>query len=212
MFFSAIVFDFDGVVVESTDIKSQAFYEVALPWGKEAAERMAEYHAQNFGVSRYVKFAWFFENVLGRPISVKESTDLGDNFSEICLEKIKHAPYVPGFTDVLSVAYGRCPLYIASATPQEELETILAWRGINDFFKAIYGSPPGKTKLLEQAVESMNFPPANVLMVGDSNTDLEAALAVGTDFYGRGAQFKESGFSWGNDLTKLVIYLKSKLD
>ena len=212
MFFSAIIFDFDGVIVESTEIKSQAFYDVALPWGKEAAERMAEYHAQNFGVSRYVKFAWFFENVLGRPITVKESNDMGNSFSEICLEKIKVAPYVPGFTDVLSVAYGRCPLFIASATPQEELENILTWRDIGDFFKAVYGSPPGKTKILEQAVEAMNLPPANVLMVGDSNTDLEAALAVGTMFYGRGKQFKDSGFPWGEDLLGLLIYLKSKLD
>ena len=212
MFFSAIVFDFDGVIVESTDIKSQAFYDVALPWGKEAAERMAKYHAEHFGVSRYVKFAWFFEHVLGRPITAKESTDLGNNFSEICLEKIKQAPYVPGFTDVLSVAYGRCPLYIASATPQEELERILAWRDIGDFFKAVYGSPPGKTKLLEQAVEAMNLPAANILMVGDSNTDLEAALAVGTKFYGRGEQFKKSGFPWGQSLMELVVYLKSKLD
>ncbi len=212
MFFSAIVFDFDGVIVESTEIKSEAFYEVALFWGKEAAERMAEYHAQHFGVSRYVKFAWFFDNVLGRPITTQESADLSYKFSEICLEKIKQAPYVPGFTDVLSMSYGRCPLYVASATPQEELENILAWRDIDGFFKAIYGSPPGKTELLERAVEAINFPPANILMVGDSKTDMQAALTVGTAFYGRGVQFEKSGFPWGKDLTELVNYLMRKLD
>ncbi len=51
MFFSAIVFDFDGIIVESTEVKSAAFYEVALEWGKDAALRMAEYHAKNFGVN-----------------------------------------------------------------------------------------------------------------------------------------------------------------
>lgn len=211
MFFSAIVFDFDGVIAESTDIKSEAFYTVALPWGEDAARRMADYHAAHFGVSRFAKFEWFFREVLHKEITPEESSALGDKFSEICLEKIKKVSLVPGFTDVLSVAYGRCPLFVASATPQAELEVILQYRELDGFFKEVYGSPPDKTALLQRAVDFINALPARVLMVGDSKTDYNAAMEVGTDFYGRGEQFKDSGFTWGEDLRNLAAYLSRKL-
>jgi phosphoglycolate phosphatase-like HAD superfamily hydrolase len=48
-------------------------------------------------------------------------------------------------------------------------------------------------------------------MVGDSQADSRAAKSVGTDFYGRGEQFKSSGYTWGEDLRNLVIYLTEKL-
>jgi len=211
MFFSAIVFDFDGVIVESTDIKSAAFYEIGLHWGEDAARKLADYHAENFGVSRYTKFEWFFENVLGKELNAEESADLGRQFSSICMERIMQVPLVSGFTDAVAVAYGRCPLFVASAAPQEELETILAARGLDVFFKEIFGSPPEKTANLQRAVDTLNVNPGNVLMVGDSQADYQAAKSVGTDFYGRGEQFETSGYAWGEDLRNLVIYLTRKL-
>ena len=102
MFFSAIVFDFDGIIVESTEVKSAAFYEVALEWGEDAALRMAEYHAKNFGVSRFAKFNWFFKKVLGKDLSPEMSAYLNNRFSTICVEKIIQAPLVPGFADAIA--------------------------------------------------------------------------------------------------------------
>ena len=212
MFFSAIVFDFDGIIVESTEVKSAAFYEVALEWGEDAALRMAEYHAKNFGVSRFAKFEWFFKKVLGKDLSPEMSAYLNNRFSTICVEKIIQAPLVPGFADAIARAYGHCPLFVASATPQEELETIMAARGLDVFFKAIFGSPPEKAANLQKAVDALNAHPARVLMVGDSQADYQAAKSVGTDFYGRGEQFKSSGYAWGRDLRGLVVYLSHKME
>ena len=212
MFFSAIVFDFDGIIVESTEVKSAAFHELALDWGEDAARKMAEYHAKNFGVSRFAKFEWFFKKVLGKNLSPELSASLGNRFSSICVEKIIQAPLVPGFTDAVALAYGRCPLFVASATPQEELERIMTARGLDVFFKAIYGSPPEKAANLQRAVDALNVHPASVLMVGDSQADYQAARSVGTDFYGRGEQFKSSGYAWGRDLRGLVVYLSHKME
>ena len=45
-------------------------------------------------------------------------------------------------------------------------------------------------------------------MIGDSSTDQYAAEAVGTLFYGRGDYFKNSGYPWYQDLTRLNEYLE----
>ena len=211
MFFDAVVFDFDGVIVESTDIKTAAFYEVALPWGEDAAQKLVAYHKDHFGISRYDKFEWFFKHVLQEELTPEQSAELGSQFSQVSLMKILQVPLVPGFTDVLAVAYGRCPLFVASAAPQDELEVVLEQRGIASFFKEILGAPTPKPENLQRVVDSQNINSANVLMVGDSPWDLAAAKSVGTDFYGRGAQFKDSGYAWGEDLRNLVTYLTGKL-
>ena len=52
----AIIFDFDGVLVESLDIKTRAFAKLFGPEGPDMAKRVVDYHLQNGGVSRYEKF------------------------------------------------------------------------------------------------------------------------------------------------------------
>ena len=51
-----IIFDFDGVICESVDIKTDAFYEMYLPYGEEVALKVKEHHIANGGMSRYDKF------------------------------------------------------------------------------------------------------------------------------------------------------------
>lgn len=206
---AALVFDFDGIILESVNAKTEAFRALAMPWGKEAADALAAYHLKHGGVSRYLKFEWFFKEVLGKPLSQERSEELGREFSRLCLAGVKAAPFVPGFLQVLSVAHGRWPLYVASGTPHEELRDILQCRELSGFFKEVFGTPPSKSELLQKAVSAAGAKPAEVLMIGDSHTDLEAAVAVGTAFYGRGDYFKGKDVIWSEDLTGLAVYLNS---
>ena len=204
---AALVFDFDGIILESVNARTEAFRALALPWGEEAADALAAYHLKHGGVSRYLKFEWFFKEVLGKPLSEEGSQELGREFSRLCLEKVKAAPFVPGFLQVLSVAHGRWPLYVASGTPHDELCDILRCRELSGFFEGVFGTPPAKNELLQKAVAASGANPAEVMMIGDSHTDLEAALFVGTAFYGRGDYFKDKNVDWSDDLTGLAAHL-----
>ena len=56
----AIIFDFDGVVVESGDIKTQAFANLYRSYGDlTIMTEVARYHKLNGGMSRYQKFHYF---------------------------------------------------------------------------------------------------------------------------------------------------------
>ena len=63
MALSLIVFDCDGVILESVDAKTQAFARIGAEFGEEARDRLVAYHAMYGGVSRYKKFEWMFQEV-----------------------------------------------------------------------------------------------------------------------------------------------------
>ena len=79
--YKTFVFDCDGVVLNSNQIKTDAFYEAAKAYGSENAQALKDYHIQNGGVSRYEKFKYFILDILGREIKDVELNKLLDCFA-----------------------------------------------------------------------------------------------------------------------------------
>ncbi|MBI2095263.1 MAG: HAD family hydrolase [Candidatus Omnitrophica bacterium] len=182
--YDALVFDFDGVLVDSEEIKVDAFASLYSEDGPEIVQKVVEYHRANFGVSRLLKFKYFEETLLRRRYTPEAGRSLARRFSEMVEEKVVEAPWVPGAREFLE-SYGKVlPLYVASGTPDEEIRRITAKRGILHFFKAVYGSPPGKAELLERIVREGVFRRERVLMIGDARADYEGARKAGVSFLG----------------------------
>ena len=209
MALSCIIFDCDGVILESVPVKTRAFARLAEPFGPEAVDRLLMYHQTHGGVSRYRKFAWLFREVLGREITPAELEELGRRFAELAFDEVCRCDLVPGVEAVLTRWQGRTPMYVCSGAPHEELNTILAGRGLQRYFAGIFGSPPAKAELLRDIIRLAGVEPASAVMVGDSVTDLDAAESVGTLFYGRGSELRGGNFPWGEDLTGLNDWLAS---
>ena len=209
MTLACIVFDCDGVILESVPVKTRAFARIAEPFGSAAMNRLVAYHKAHGGVSRYKKFEWLYREVLGREITQEELEYLGRRYAEIAFDEICRCELVPGVEDVLKRWKGRVPMYVCSGAPHAELNIILNARGLNQYFAGIYGSPPAKATLLGSIIDLAGTDPATVVMVGDSVTDLDAAKAVGTLFYGRGDELKGGSFPWSKDLTALNEWLES---
>mgnify|MGYP002280379498 CR=1 FL=1 len=49
--YNTLVFDCDGVILNSNSIKTEAFYQTALPHGEDAAQVLRDYHLCNGGIS-----------------------------------------------------------------------------------------------------------------------------------------------------------------
>ena len=203
-----IIFDCDGVILESMDIKTQAYRRIGVTVCEEAANGLAAYHSLNGGVSRYKKFEWLYTTYKGRAITEEETAALDAQFRKIAMEEIARCALVPGAQSVLDHWLGRLPMYMASGAPEEELRMIIQHRGLARYFAGVYGSPTVKTQLLRMIVQHAGVKPCNAIMIGDSRTDQYAAEAVGARFYGRGEYFKYSGHPWHEDLTRLNEYLE----
>lgn len=211
MSLQCLVFDCDGVILDSVPVKTRAFARLAEPYGEEARDRFVMYHTVHGGVSRYRKFQWFFREILGRDISPEESQDWGERFAQYALDEVRRCPLIAGAQQTLEHWHGRLPLYVCSGTPTEELCTILQERGLFSLFTGVYGSPPAKAERLAQIVRQAGLDPADVLMVGDALTDRNAAESVGTQFYAVGPELKGGDIPWGPDLTALNAWIAERL-
>ena len=80
-----IFWDFDGVILNSNEVRDSGFEIVLKDFPKNQVELLLNYHRQNGGLSRYVKFRYFFEVIRGEKVSNKQIQDYASKFSEIML-------------------------------------------------------------------------------------------------------------------------------
>lgn len=208
-----VVFDFDGVILESAHIKTEAFPDLFADYPQHQAAIRA-YHLAHQGVSRYAKFEWIYANLLREALSEQRSQALGERFSELVLEKVMAAPFVPGARDLLDSLQGRMTLAVASGTPETELRGIVERREIGRYFSDVCGAPRTKTEILRSLMVRHDCDSRQTLMIGDANTDYEAARTVGCAFYARIAVDAEPHWDsktacGGPDLRALVAAFRS---
>ena len=181
----AIIFDFDGVILESAVIKTEAFGEVVKDYPKDRAEAFVAYHMSHMGISRHVKFRYFIENILGEEYTDEKAAELADNFERIVYERVMECPFVPGAKEFLERNHEKYDMYIASGTPDEEMQRVVDGRGIRNFFKGVYGTPMKKEEIVNKVLSENGYGIAEAVFVGDAGTDMQAAEATGLTFIGR---------------------------
>lgn len=181
----AVIFDFDGVIVESADIKTQAFLELFAEYPDHRA-RILRHHLDNLGISRFRKFEWIYSELLRRPLSDEERERLGSAFSGLVLNKILTCHFVPGAVSCLeALRTTHHSLFVASGTPQEELEIIIEERGLAPFFEEIWGTPTTKVEVISSILARFELDQAEVVFVGDGLSDFNAASEAGIPFIAR---------------------------
>ena len=181
----AIVFDFDGVLVESVDVKTQAFAELFKNEPPETLEKILEYHKTNGGISRFEKFRYFYNHLLHQSLSKEQEMLLGEEFSNLVVKSVIEAPWVPGAKETLESLYRELPLYVASGTPENELHRIMKARNMSYYFKGAYGTPEQKPSIIRKVISLHNITPDRLIMVGDAMSDYLAAKETGVRFIGR---------------------------
>jgi len=181
----AIVFDFDGVILDNADVKTEAFVELYAAHGPDVAAKVRAHHLANLGISRFKKFEWIAANVLRTSITDADSKALGERFSELALAKVLASPFVDGAQAALVTLARTFPLMVASGTPQEELDMIVDKRGLRGHFREVHGSPKEKPVILRDIMERLLLTPREVLFIGDGTSDHKAAVATGVEFLAR---------------------------
>ncbi len=212
--YKAIVFDFDGVIVESVDVKRDAFEKLFLKY-PEKVEEIVGYHMEHGGVSRFKKFDYIYENILKEELTPEKKEWLGDKFTEYSFQAVVDAPFVKGAKEFLEDNLDEYLFFVATGTPQDEIDKVVRKRDLEKYFKGIYGSPATKSEIVLLIMEKFNLDREDIIFVGDAITDYTEAGKVDVQFVGRVHEkyenpFKEKNCKWQiPHLEKLDAVIKS---
>lgn len=182
---TAIVFDFDGVLVESGDVKTQAFAHLFAHEDPEVTKRIIAYHVANGGVSRFEKFRVIYRDILRRPLAEETFQYLCDAFAAQVVDRVVAAPWVPGAREFLERHTGRDRMFIVSGTPEQELKQIVHRRGMECWFTEVRGSPEPKEALFASLLAQYDLAPTHMVFVGDALSDWVTSRNVGVPFVWR---------------------------
>ena len=182
--YKCLIYDFDGVICDSVNLKTEAFESLYSSYGEEVVKKVRDHHLLNGGISRFEKFKYFSESILNKEISKIELEILGKQFSDIVLNKIIHAPINPGVIEFIESNISHSLQFICSGTPHEEMNHIIIEKKMGKYFKGVFGSPDSKPKIINHILSKYELMPAQVLFFGDAMTDYNAAKETSIDFIG----------------------------
>ncbi len=194
-----LILDFDGVIVESNHIKDQGFQQLFNRYPDHYGE-LLNYHRTHISVSRYAKIDFLLQTI-GQNGNESVKNELLKDFSSITLALMRTVPFVKGAKEFLEEVQNRLPVYLASVTPIQDLETILENLQLKHFFKGIYGCPPwSKPDAIKDILQKEKISPKNTVLVGDSYGDQRAAHDNKIHFIGR-----DSGLGFENPQPDMII-------
>jgi len=209
MSWEAVFFDFDGVIVDSVNIKTEAFGEMFRPFGADTENKVVDYHIKHLGVSRYEKFRIWHKEYLGQEIDQDKINELSEVFSSLVLNKVLNASFIKGAVEALdNLLNNQIPMFVVSGTPEDELRHIVYCRQIDKYFAGVYGSPLTKPEIVKRIIEEYKYDPAHCLFIGDAMADYQAAKQYDLKFLGIIAEDKENIFPDGT-MTSETVYIPS---
>lgn len=206
----SIIFDFDGVILDSVDIKSEVFKEVFAPFGKKILDYSINYHIKHGGISRFEKIKHilnlFFES---REAKILEKSII-NKFNFLIRKKVFKANFIKGAPEFLEKNYNSFNMFISTGTPEKEIIEILKFKKIKHFFKAVYGSPDIKDIHVEKILKNNSEKIDEYVFIGDSKSDLITASKYKIKFIG----IENKNFDFGTDvkikdLSNLEFVLKN---
>jgi phosphoglycolate phosphatase-like HAD superfamily hydrolase len=181
----AVVLDCDGVLLETTSIKREAFGDLFVEQRSRRDEIVGVFD-RSHGLSRFVQFDIVHRDIIGRPLERGEREALGLRYSELVVDAVLDCDIVPGARDLLvALTDEGIPAYVASGSPHAELELALDHHGLRPLLRQSWGHPTTKPQVIDIVVERHGLSSGEVLFIGDAPADLEAARCRSVPFVGR---------------------------
>ena len=214
--FDIVIFDCDGVILDSNALKSQAFEQTLQRQGIEEPiiREFLTYHHTHGGISRYKKFEELLKRWLNNWPNEQVYQQLLSDYSNLCVQLYQQSVYTRGALALIqSLHKAGKKLYVASGSDEQELRQVFAQKDLDQYFEAIYGSPKTKSEIVADLVN--RHAESRCLMIGDAISDLKAAQQAGISFRGMlgysdnpdnlREQTENSGYPIIADLTELRI-------
>lgn len=180
-----ILFDFDGVILDSMPIRDVGFRKIFEEFPSELVEEFIKYHRENGGLSRFYKIEYFYKNLLKKDISEEKILEYAAAFSEIMKKELINSKYLIQETiQFIEKNFNKKTFHIVSGSEQNELRYLCKELNLSKYFKSIEGSPTHKNNLVENILKREKYSLDEVILIGDSINDYNAASINGLKFFG----------------------------
>jgi phosphoglycolate phosphatase-like HAD superfamily hydrolase len=181
--YKTIVFDCDGVVLDSNITKIDSYFRTAKKLGATdmQAQMLVDHHVKFGGISRYPKFVWYIEKVLKGKATKTVVQEYLDAFSLAVKRGLMRCEIADGL-HTLRNKIPDAKWLVVSGGDQQEIRDLFDKRELVDLFDSgLFGSPDNKDEILAREKENGNikFP---ALFIGDSKYDYESSTRAGLDF------------------------------
>jgi len=204
----ALIFDFDGVIVDSEPVHLATFQETLRSEGIELSSE--DYYDKYLGFDDYDCFkAVGADN--GKPFSDEEVRRLTEAKTQLVLRDFQTSvKSLPGAVDLIRrIAETGTPLAICSGSLRREIEVASEAIGVRDCFKTIVAAedvqsgkpdPEGYRLAIEQlAPFAPNGPrAAKTVVIEDSPAGIESAIACGAKVLAVSTSYPESELTAAN--------------
>ena len=187
----AVLFDFDGVIVNSEPLHFYAFHEVLKEHRVDLSED--EYYRELIGFDDRGAFRHLFEK-RGVPLEPGKLLQLVVDKSRIMMDFIRRRQFhpLPGVEEFVRTLWRRCPLAICSGGLREEIEAMLEGIALRDCFSVVVAAedvevgkpdPSGYLLAAQLLSEKAKLPrplkPSECLIIEDAPTVIRSVKSVG---------------------------------
>lgn len=201
-----IIFDFDGVILDSVPTKTEGFKKLFQNFSTDDVNKLVLYHELNGGKSRYVKIKYFFNELLHKDISEQEILEYANKYSEITKEELTNPKYIIEDTlNFIKTNHKKYEMHIASGADEEDLKYICEKLDLTKYFLSINGSPKIKSEIVKDILLDNSYDINETVLIGDSVNDFDSAKDNGIDFFAYNNQKLKSHYKYIDKLKDFQI-------
>jgi phosphoglycolate phosphatase-like HAD superfamily hydrolase len=183
MKYKAILFDFDGVIVDSMELKLDS-YCYAFEGYNINKNEIRKMQINNAGFSRNVVIRNIYNQYISQVIKDTELQNIIDRFCMRDRENSKKIPLITSTMEFLERISGNYFTAVITGTPQPVIEETVKRLGIGKHFNCILGSPKLKSEHISDLIKETKYLRSEYMFIGDSKNDQEAAINQNIRFIG----------------------------
>ena len=194
-----IVFDFDGTLIDSNQLKYDAFFKL-FPSDDLHKKIVTEVLSEILEESRYVILREIIKRLNAEMNEYELDNrvqELATEYNDLVVDGAKRCREKTGAKEVLESLSKRYKLYLNSSTPEASLKDIVKHRKWENYFCDIFGYPNDKTVVLLNIIKKESINPDELLVVGDGMSDMDSSKRTGCKFF---------PINRSNSLQKLLYY------